>query len=256
MTKLNFHREKNMLMDWLMLNDMSTGEIALWHTLMNMGNRLGQQRVFNAPASTLMRLTGLSKQGMYNARQKLEGRGMIRFEKGSRSRAAIYEMIPLQEVYGVYGTSPISSGSAPMESRNLTQQLTKKLTIHKEKVKEKRGGGSSGANLHPTFIMYEENINKLTPLVKRDLHQWIHAVGRAVVEEAIHITVKKGGRTFSYTEAILNEWESNHLKTVEEIRRYEAERGLKNRKKYIHMPGNEPETEEQSLEEWAREVFQ
>lgn len=256
MTKLNFHREKNMFMDWIMLNDMSTGEIALWHTLMNMGNRLGQRRVFNAPASTLMRLTGLSKQGMYNARKSLKERGMIRFESGSRSRAAIYEMIPLQEVYGIYGSGPIFSESAPMESRNLTQQLTEELTIHKEKVKEKRRGGSGDEELHSIFITYEENINKLTPLVKRDLYQWIHALGREVVEEAIHITVKKGGRTFSYTEAILNEWESHNLKTLEEIRRYEAEKGLRNRKKLIQMPSSKPEIEEESLEEWAREVFQ
>lgn len=209
MTKLNFHREKNMFMDWIMLNDMSTGEIALWHTLMNMGNRLGQRRLFNAPASTLMRLTGLS-----------------------------------------------FSESAPMEFRNLTQQLTEELTIHKEKVKEKRRGGSGEEELHSIFITYEKNINKLTPLVKRDLYQWIHALGREVVEEAIHITVKKGGRTFSYTEAILNEWESHNLKTLEEIRRYEAEKGLRNRKKLIQMPSSKPEIEEESLEEWAREVFQ
>ena len=221
-----------------------------------MGNRLGRQRVFNAPASTLMRLTGLSKQGMYNARKSLQERGMIRFENGSRSRAAIYEMFPFQEVYGVCGSDPVYSESADMESRNLTHHLTEDLTIHKEKVKEKRGGGSGGANLQPTFITYEENINKLTPLVKRDLHQWIHAVGRAVVEEAIHITVKKGGKTFSYTEAILNEWESQNLKSLEEIRRYEAEKGLRNRKQLIQMPSVMPEIEEQSLDEWAREVFQ
>jgi len=71
MEKLHGHKDKKFLMDWLMLNNMSTGEIALWHTLMTIGNRLGQKNEFNASTSTLMKLTGLSKQGTVNARKKL-----------------------------------------------------------------------------------------------------------------------------------------------------------------------------------------
>src|SRR5690625_7758939 len=87
MEKLYYHKDKNFLMDWLMLNNMSTGEIALWHTLMNIGNRLGQKNEFNAPTSTLMKLTGLSKQGTVNARKKLMDRGFIAYEKGKQHRS-------------------------------------------------------------------------------------------------------------------------------------------------------------------------
>src|SRR5690625_7594664 len=102
MTKLTYHKDKNFFMDWLMLNEMSTGEIALWHTLMNIGNRVGQKSIFNAPTSTVMKLTGLSKQGLTDARKKLIKRGYISYEKGGQNRAPIYEMITLHKVFSNY----------------------------------------------------------------------------------------------------------------------------------------------------------
>src|SRR5699024_7333621 len=135
MTKLHYHKDKSFFMDWLVLNDMSTGEIALWHTLMNIGNRLGQKSVFNAPTSTVMRLTGLSKQGIINARKKLMERGFISFQKGRQNKAPVYEMIPIHQTIDHYCAFGSDEGLTQDLTQDLTPELTQDstgdLTIHK-----------------------------------------------------------------------------------------------------------------------------
>lgn len=260
MTKLQYHKDKNFFMDWLVLNDMSTGEIALWHTLMNIGNRLGQKRVFNAPTSTVMRLTGLSKQGVINARKKLKARGFINFQKGRENKAPVYEMISIHQTIDHY----CAFTSDEQLTRNLTPELTGKLTpdstgdltIHKEQnTKEKRRGG--GRNNEATCNMYEDNIGKLTPLIREELIRWIDHFDEEIVEEATFMMAKKGGKTFSYLEKILEEWQRAGLKTLADVQAYELEKEIKKNKKLIPFKQrSKQEKEEESLDEWLKEEFQ
>jgi len=246
MTKLHFHKEKNFFMDWLMFQDLSTGEIALWHTLMNTGNRLGQKRIFNLPTSTLTKLTGLSKQGLMKARKRLMERGLIRYEKGSYGKAPVYEMIPLTETVELYVYPPAAQELTEKDTRKLTPEWT----IHKEKnKKEKR---SSGSGSRPLMQLYEENISRLTPLTEKELEKWAQEMGEEIVQEALVITIKKGGRTFSYVEAILKEWQNAGLKTIQEVHDYELEKGLNKDNKLIPFRKKQKE-EEPSLEDWLKE---
>lgn len=267
-------------MDWLLLNEMTTGEIALWHTLMLIGNRLGQKPVFNAPNTTLMKLTGLSRQGVYNARKKLVERGMIKYVEGNQHKAPVYEMMPLDEVLDVYfhfasvpkveeATEEVTQDTTPDVTQgftenvtpdvtpDFTQDFTQDLTIHKEKEKEKRrGGGGNAQELFSVFGMYQENIGKLTPVTADGLNGWLAVFGKEVVKEAIMITVKKGGRTFSYVETILKQWQAAGLQTLEQVVLYEAEKESEKKQKLIPFRQSSQENQEESLEEWAREAFQ
>lgn len=260
MAKLNFHKDKNFFMDWLMLNEMSTGEIALWHTLMNIGNRLGQRSTFNAPTSSVMKFTGLSKQGVINARKKLMERGFINYEKGHQNKAPVYEMLPLHNVLENYFPFGQRNDLTTDSTRNLTPQLTEELsddlTIHKvQNTKEKRRGGS-GRELSTLYKMYEENINKLTPLIQKELLKWIKDVDESLVEEAIIITVKKGGKTFSYMEKILEQWKQAGLQTVEEVHAYELEKELEKNNKLIPFKKQSKQLlQEESLDVWLKEEF-
>ena len=168
-----------------MLNNLTTGEIVLWHTLMNIGNRLGQRSVFNVPNTTLMKFTGLSKQGVINSRKKLLERGFIRYEKGHQNKAPIYEMIPLNQAVGHYFstntdheltrdlTQGLTSDVTPKLTTKLTLDATQELPIHKVKSKkERRRGGGSVREINDLFKTYEENINKLTPLIREELMEW------------------------------------------------------------------------------------
>ncbi|RDW17499.1 hypothetical protein CWR48_13315 [Oceanobacillus arenosus] len=266
MTTFNFHRDKNFLMDWLMLNHLTTGEIVLWHTLMNIGNRLGQRSVFNAPNSTLMKFTGLSKQGIINARKKLLERGFIRYEKGHQNKAPVYEMIPLPQAIGNYFSTTKNQELTRDLTQDVTRDFTLKLTsdlgqelpIHKDKSKkERRGrGGGSGRDMNQLFKIYEENINKLTPLIREALMEWTSATGIEIVKEAIAITAKKGGRTYSYTEKILKEWQNAGLQTIEAVHSYELAKELEKDNKLIpfRKPDNKKQ-EEDIFAELLKEEF-
>lgn len=257
MTKLNFHKDKNFLMDWLMLNQMTTGELIVWHTLMNIGNRLGQKSVFNAPTSTLTKYTGLSRQGVTNARKKLIDRGFIKYEKGHQSKAPIYEMIPLHQAI-----EPYFSFANPVElTPNLTQELTPtftpnltpELTIHKGKrSKEKSSSGSRGEMIN-LFKSYEENMNKLTPMIEEELKAWSNILDVEIVEEAIRESVKRGGRSFSYMETILKHWKRVGLKTLEEVKTYELEKELEKSNKLI--PFRKPTIKAQSKDDLFAELL-
>lgn len=258
MANFNFHREKNIFMDWLMMNRMSTGEIVLWHTLMNIGNRMGQKNQIDPPSSTLMSLTGLSKQGMYDARKKLEKRGMIRVKQGSRNQSPIYEMVPLKEALQIYTYGQALGQPFEKESENLppnlTQNLTQNLAIYKEKEKEKRRGGDA-RELQSLFDMYEQNFGKLKPLIKKEFIRWVQIVGLEVVEEGVTLAVKKGGKTFSYVEKILKEWVTHGLKTIEEVRIYEKMKEEKHSIKPAHDHRINKTDKQRELLKWAREEF-
>ena len=258
MTKLHYHKDKNFFMDWLVLNDMSTGEIALWHTLMNIGNRLGQKSVFNAPTSTVMRLTGLSKQGIINARKKLMERGFISFQKGRQNKAPVYEMIPIHQTIDHYCAFTSDEQLTQDLTPELTHDSTGDLTIHKvQNKKEKRRRGGGGRIINMTCKLYEDNIGKLTPLIRDELIRWLDHFDEKIVEEAMLMMVKKGGKTFSYLEKIFEEWKQAGLQTLEAVNAYELERKLAKNKKLIPFKQrSKQEKEEESLDEWLKEEFQ
>lgn len=92
---MNIFKERRSFSRWLIWNEMNTSSIALRHALAEINNGLGRKRTFNVPNSTLMTLTGLSKQGLINARETLVEKQFIHYEKGKRGHAPMYEIISL-----------------------------------------------------------------------------------------------------------------------------------------------------------------
>ncbi|ASN05787.1 hypothetical protein CFK40_12585 [Virgibacillus necropolis] len=73
---MDYIKELNAFKDWLLMNDLPTGAITLWHTLMAVNNATGWKERFNAPSSTVGQLMGLSKQGILDARKILMEEGV------------------------------------------------------------------------------------------------------------------------------------------------------------------------------------
>lgn len=91
---MNYIKELNAFKNWLFLNEIPTSAIALWHTLMTINNATHWKREFNAPNSVVSKLSGLSKQGVHNARNHLIKQGRILCKKGKKGQAPIYQMVP------------------------------------------------------------------------------------------------------------------------------------------------------------------
>lgn len=104
----------------------------------------------------------------------------------------------------------------------LDQSADKYLTIRKQKQNKtkERQDRTTRAQL---FSIYKENIGKPGKLVQTALNEWIQKMGEGIVLEAIKRTAKHGGKTFSYVEKILVEWEAEEIRTVEACRYYQRE---------------------------------
>lgn len=89
---MNYLKELNAFREWLSINPLPTSAIALWYTLMSINNLARWQQSFNAPTTLVQQLTGLSKQGILDARNRLIKHELIDCQKGRKGQAPIYQM--------------------------------------------------------------------------------------------------------------------------------------------------------------------
>lgn len=200
--RMNYIKELNAFREWLLFNELPAGAVALWYTLMSINNVTRWKQKFNAPNAVVGQLSGLSRQGVLDARNKLLEHELIRCEKGKKGVAPVYEMISL-----IVDTSLDTT---------LDTSADKPLTIHKQKQKKDKERREEEAG--PLVTTYEQNIGKLSPLTREAFLKWTDVVGEGMMLEAIRFASKHHGRTFSYLESILQEWEEAKLKTVEDVK--------------------------------------
>jgi hypothetical protein len=95
---MNYIAEIKAFYDWLETNKLPTSSIVLWHALMHMANKTGWQDNFAVAVSVLEIRTGLKRQAIYDARNKLKSAGLLKFESRNGNQSAIYTIIPFVSV--------------------------------------------------------------------------------------------------------------------------------------------------------------
>ncbi|MFD1609675.1 DnaD domain-containing protein [Oceanobacillus luteolus] len=209
---MNYIKQLNMFKQYLEHHELPSVAILLWHTLMLINNRTGWKKSFNAPQILIQQYSGLTKQRLSDARKVLVEHGLIRYAKGNKGRAPVYEMIILYDSFLFDKTDLSPDLSADLyedESRNIPKLK------HKQK-------SSSGGEQATQF--YEENFSQLTPAVGNIIEKWCELFKEEVVLEAMRMTVMQGGKTLKYIEKILTAWSRAGLRTVKEVRVYEEEK--------------------------------
>jgi DnaD/phage-associated family protein len=91
---VNYIKEINAFYDWLETNPMPYSAIVLWHALMQTSNRAGWPCEFAVAISTLSAKTGLKKDAIIRARNRLQQAGRIDFRSRDGNQSAIYTIIP------------------------------------------------------------------------------------------------------------------------------------------------------------------
>jgi len=211
---MNYIKELNAFREFLLFNELPSSAISLWYTLMGMNNASRWKRQFNAPNAVVGQLAGLSRQGILDARNILIEHGLISCEQGKKGKAPEYEIHSLAEAADTSVDTPLDT---PLDT-SLDQSADQHLNILKHKEKQERRQEETA---HAYLLeIYETNIGKLPPLMRDEFFEWLGKVGEAVMTEAIKLVVKHGGRTFSYLEKILLEWEAAQVKTPEDIISY------------------------------------
>ena len=89
---MNYILEIKAFYDWLKVNKLSTGSIALWHALMHIANKTGWQESFTVAIVVLEIKTGLKKQAIINARNSLKQAGLIEFSSRGGNQSAVYKI--------------------------------------------------------------------------------------------------------------------------------------------------------------------
>lgn len=232
---MNYIKELNAFRDWMLLNDLPTGGIALWHTLMSVNNMTGWKERFNAPNSTVEKLTGLSKQGLVDARKRLIENGLIEYEKGSKNKAPIYKMISLVK----FMDDKLDSSSYQSEYQSTYQSHTDDLTIPKHKqnetkqneTKEQQPTAPSMADIlrDPEFASlvkyYKANIGEPTAAIRDELGALSDMSSPVLVELALKEAIlAQAHNKLGYALRVLENWVSRNIKTAEDVERMKSQR--------------------------------
>ena len=75
-------------------------------------------------------------------------------------------------------------------------------------------------NIDNVIQLYNENINKVTPLEKEKIYSFVKEFNCEIVIKAIYQAVIYNGKNISYIEKILNNWSKNNIRTAEEVEKY------------------------------------
>ena len=95
--RMNYIAELNAFHDYLLLNQLSTSEIALWHALVHINNKTMWKTEFAASNLILQQLTGLIISGITSARNKLKQRGILEYAPGKARQAGKYHLFHFSE---------------------------------------------------------------------------------------------------------------------------------------------------------------
>lgn len=218
---MNYIKELNAFKEWMSFHEIPPNAVLLWHTLMVLNNTTRWMATFNAPNSIIGNLSGLSSQRISESRKVLMENELIRYEPGVKGKAASYQIKSLVSYFE--NLSPASHGQLEVQDEDLNPVPFGNETrdIHKEKeiAKQKRGGRMA----ENAYTVYEQNFGIIKPIVSESFLAWCDDLGDAIVIEAIKLAAQKGGRTYSYLEAILKEWVQAGVTTLEQAKSYQLQ---------------------------------
>lgn len=93
---MNYLTEIKAFHDLVQIKQLSTGQIALWYSLMYINNKCAWIEWFTVPNITLELNCGLSKSGIYKARNVLKQHNILDF-KPNGTKATSYKLISLEK---------------------------------------------------------------------------------------------------------------------------------------------------------------
>lgn len=133
---MNIFNELKAFRDWSIVNLPTTGETALWYSLININNMAGWSEWFSAANPTLELMTGLSKSSLDRSRNKLVQRGLIEYQKGTTRQAGSYRLVSLWDQSRVQSRG--QSGSNVRLIRDQSGSNSGNINIHRHNITETR----------------------------------------------------------------------------------------------------------------------
>lgn len=134
--------------DFMLSNNLTTAQIALWYELMYINNKCAWQEWFQAPNQTLELYTGLSRQGVAKARNILKQKGLIDF-KSNGTKATLYKLVSIS--YCLQGS--LQECLQDRLQDRLQECLPKCSTLNKQnKTKQNNNKYNNTSDVSPVII--------------------------------------------------------------------------------------------------------
>ncbi|MHC9533166.1 DnaD domain protein [Dellaglioa sp. L3N] len=238
---------------------LSSGQIALWHALMQINNKCSWIEWFTSTNQMLETLSGLSRSGINKNRNILKQLGLIDFRSNGK-KATSYKIFKLymsdstqESVQDNIHTSDSTQRSTQQSVQGSAQQGGT-LIKHKEKRKEKQI--TIVDSLRDVADFYEQNgFGTMSPFTIEKITKWIDDFKEAgssepekLIIKALEISVDSNVRNWGYAEAILKGWETKKLLTVKDV-----EIAQKNYKGKAKSTGKIIKKE--NLPDWAKDDY-
>lgn len=126
---MNYMSQIRAFYDVLSVKQLSAGQIALWHALMDKCNRLGWPEWFTVANITLESSCSLSRKGIYDSRNSLKQAGLIDF-KSNGTKATSYRIALL---YSTQDTTQTTTQDTTQATTQVTATLLKPKTNKRNK---------------------------------------------------------------------------------------------------------------------------
>lgn len=121
---MNYLQELNAFRDWSLLNHPSTGQVALWYSLMSINNMTGWQEWFTVANQTLQLMTGMSKAGLDKARTQLINKGLLLYQSGNTRQAGKYKLVSIYNKKVDQWENNQKANSLPIREQSANNQET------------------------------------------------------------------------------------------------------------------------------------
>lgn len=220
---MNYIREINAFYDLVQVKQLSTGQIALWHALMHINNKCSWAEWFTVPNLTLELISGLSRKGIYNARNTLKQHGLIDF-KSNGTKATSYKIIPLtnntqastQDKITMQNiTQDTTQGTTQGTTQDTTQDSATLNKLNKTKLNETKNTSNTitkvGEGFDEEFSELAQLYQKCGFMVSGTTANWLidlkNMYGFEWVKNALLEAERQGKRSRKYVEGILQNWE-------------------------------------------------
>lgn len=233
---MNYIREINAFYDWLETNDIPNSCITLWHALMNVCNKAGWVPEFSVAISTLESKTGMRKDALITARQKLHEAGLIVFHSRAGQKSAVYHLVSIasekptqsptqieekSDCVGKTDTNTDTNDPIVSEIPTLTPTDTKlnkdlNKTKDQEVVEKRARDPACDQEFAKVINFFDHNIHPNGGTESGDLSAWLD---EGFESEAIILAMKEavraGARNMKYINGTLRNWSYQGFTTEE-----------------------------------------
>lgn len=227
---MNYLKQVLAFNDRLLIKPLSSGQIALWHALMDVNNKCKWIKWFSAPNRTLEALCGLSRQGIVKARNALKQEGLIDF-KTNGTKATSYTITKLYTSsysgqYSIQDSTQDSIQDSVRSGFQTSSTLNKENKTKQNKIKQKETAAyssvdktkdSSAVSYWLTQVNPEE-----APMIMESIDFWVKDFGGQdeIVILAIDEMLENGAKSYNYLSKILKSWETKKLDTPEKVKKH------------------------------------